>query len=139
MANAAARIGAVGAQVFRPRARASALGAAKSEALDQRFELRCFVSLPRCERNVKRETAPVGEQVELGAEAPAASAQRMVYRLFARAPFFRAPAATRLARMLLPSTQKICQSIFPSSSSFICNLSSILSNTPEARQALKRW
>ena len=103
----------------------------------QRFKIERFMPLPRTQANDERQALAVHHQVQLGGKATARAAQRMIYRL-ARAVFFRAPAAARLALTTEPSMQNNSQSIGPRASMRACNRSSTRSQTPSRHQWLKR-
>ena len=100
-----------------------------AHGIHQRFELRGFMALSGGDFDSEGQSRAVSNQMELGAESAARAAQRMVLG-FARPPFSPAPAAARLARMLVPSTHHKSQSIRPSASRRICNASRIRSHVP---------
>lgn len=70
---------------------------------------------------------------------PARPAQGVVVRLAAYRLFFGAPAADRLARMLVSSTQKLSESIRPAALGRACSRFGMPSSNPLFRRALSRW
>jgi hypothetical protein len=95
------------------------------------------VALPRGERERERQAGPVGNQVDLGADAPTREAERMLLRLL-RIPFLLAPAAERLARTDVLSMHHRSKAISPSVFSLSRSRSRSRSNRPSRRQQLKR-
>ena len=71
--------------------------------LPQRNPRGSLVVLTGCQRKVQRTTVTVTPQVDLGAQSPARTAQRVVFRLGGHA-FFPPPATQRAARTTVPST-----------------------------------
>lgn len=68
------------------------------------------MSLTGTRLNAEREAATVRDQVDLGAESPAGTTQRVVARLV-QPPLWPAPAAALAARTELPSTHQSSQSM----------------------------
>lgn len=123
-------------QLHRPAPRAAPAAAAEADAIHQRLELRAFLPLPSGDDHRQRHPAAVADQVHLRAEATARAAQGVVGRLAGYRLFFEAPAAERLARTLVPSTQKSSGSIRPSALSRACRCSRMRSSVPVRRRAL---
>lgn len=96
--NAARVIGPITTEMARPAAR-RAVPAPDVDTIDDRLELGRLVGLARQQRSGERQATPIGQEVQLGAKAAFGAAQGMVRRLGRGPPFFRAPAAARLARI----------------------------------------
>ena len=67
------------------------------------LELRRLSALPRREVNGQREPVAIADDVELGRPPASASSERLGLRYGISAPLFRAPEATREARIKVPS------------------------------------
>jgi hypothetical protein len=108
------------------------------DGIQDRLDVQRLVALPGDYVDAKGNGAAVTNQVDLGPE-PASRATQRVIRGFVGIPFFAAPEAARVARMLVPSMHHRSQSIRPSRSSFKWRRSRIRSKVPSFRHALKRW
>ena len=72
--------------------------ARQAHGLERPLERGQFVLLSRGEREREWQASAIGQQVDLGADAAARKAERVVLRLL-KIPFLPAPAAEGLARM----------------------------------------
>lgn len=93
------------------------MSSADVDRVQDRFDVEGFVALSRRYVDSERNGSAVTNQVDLGPE-PASRATQRVIRGFVGIPFFAAPAAARVARMLVPSMHHRSQSIRPSRSNF---------------------
>lgn len=109
LTNALGVIGPVRPNPSRPLARSSASPMHPS-ARRQRFKVRCFMGLPRCQQRGQRHPRSIHQQMEFRAVPPFGSTKRVVRRFIYRPPFLGAPAAERLARMEELSTHHWSQS-----------------------------
>jgi len=75
---------------------------ANPHRVHQSLEALGFVLLARSDQRAQRHAACISHQMKLRAKASAGSSQGVIFGLFA--PFLRAPAAERSARMCEPST-----------------------------------
>ena len=96
-----------------------------------------LVPLPPGECEGERQACAIGHQVDLGADAPAREARRVVLRLLG-IPLLRAPAAERLARTEVLSMHHRSRSIRPSAFSLSRSRSKSRSISPSRRHRLKR-
>src|SRR5882672_8254630 len=97
----------MGSQVF----------AADADGIEHRLNVPRLVVLASSYVDAKGNGAAVTNQVDLGPE-PASRATQRVIRGFVGIPFFAAPEAARVARILVPSMHQRSQSMRPSRSNF---------------------
>ena len=100
------------------------------DTVDDGFELGRLMRLSREQRNAERQSAAITQEVQLRAKSAFGTTKRVIGRFGRRPPFFRAPAADRLARIEVLSIHHCSQSICPLSSSGTCNSFRMQSQVP---------